>query len=121
MGNFRKLETWKRAHNFALRVYRSTKGFPDQERYGLIAQLRRAAVSVISNIAEGAGRQNDRELARFLSIARGSLRELESQLLLSKDLGYLHSRDWKELDEECQQIGSMLTGLLRRARAAGVN
>jgi four helix bundle protein len=117
MGNFRKLGTWQRAHKLALQVYRLTKGFPDHERYGLIAQLRRAAVSVVSNIAEGAGRRNDRELARFLSIARGSVRELECQLLLSRDLGYLKSDDWSTLDADSQEVSRMLNALMRQVRA----
>jgi four helix bundle protein len=85
MGDFRKLGAWQRAYKVALQIYHSTGGFPDHERYGLTSQLRRASVSVVSNIAEGTGRRNDRELARFLSIARGSVREFECQLLLSRD------------------------------------
>jgi four helix bundle protein len=117
MGDFRKLGTWQRAHKLALQVYRSTQGFPENERYGLMTQLRRAAVSVVSNIAEGAGRRNDRELARFLSIARGSVRELECQLLLSRDLGYIGSADWGVLDADTQEVSRMLNGLMKRVRA----
>jgi four helix bundle protein len=116
MGNFRQLGTWRRAYQLTLHVYRSTNGFPDHERYGLISQLRRAAVSVVSNIAEGAGRRNDRELARYLGIARGSVRELECQLLLSRDLGYLHSEDWSALDTQSQEVSKMLNSLMRRVR-----
>ena len=89
VGNYRQLRVWKQAHKLALEVYRSTETFPARERYGLAAQMRRAAVSVISNIAEGCGRQGDKELSRFLRIARGSVRELDCQMLLSRDLGYL--------------------------------
>jgi four helix bundle protein len=113
MGNYRQLSVWKRAHNFVLGVYRSTGSFPDHERYGLTAQLRRAAVSVISNIAEGSGRQGDREHVRFLRIARGSVCEIECQLLLSRDLGYLDADAWKLLDDDCQDISRMLNGLAR--------
>jgi four helix bundle protein len=77
MGDFRQLTVWKSAHALALEVHRSTGCFPPVERYGLAAQMRRAAVSVVSNIAEGCGRQNDRELAYFLRIARGSIHEAE--------------------------------------------
>jgi four helix bundle protein len=112
MGNFRDLEVWKRAHAFSLGVYKSTCLFPSHERYGLTAQLRRAAVSVVSNIAEGAGRQNDREMTTFLRIARGSVRELESQLLLSRDLGYIEPAAWGELDTEAQDISKMLNRLI---------
>jgi four helix bundle protein len=113
MGNYRQLSVWKRAHRFVLGVYRSTGTFPDGERYGLTAQLRRAAVSVVSNIAEGSGRQGDREHMRFLKIARGSVCEIECQLLLSRDLGYLDADAWKLLDNDCQEISRMLHGLVR--------
>ena len=113
MGNYRQLSVWKRAHGFVLGVYRSTGTFPDGERYGLTAQLRRAAVSVVSNIAEGSGRQGDREHMRFLKIARGSVCEIECQLLLSRDLGYLDADAWKLLDNDCQEISRMLHGLVR--------
>ena len=113
MGNFRQLAVWKRAHDLALAIYRNTGSFPDRERYGLTAQLRRAAVSLVSNIAEGSGRQSDRELAMFLRIARGSVRELECQLLLSRDLGYLPSEAWAALDRDSQDISRMLHGLIR--------
>jgi four helix bundle protein len=113
MGNYRQLSVWKRAHSFVLGVYRSTGTFPDRERYGLTAQLRRAAVSVVSNIAEGSGRQGDREQMRFLKIARGSVCEIDCQLLLSRDLGYLDAAAWKVLDDDCQEISRMLHGLVR--------
>ena len=86
MADYKQLTVWKFAHLFALGIYRSTENFPTTERHGLVAQLRRAAVSVVSNIAEGCGRRGDRELARFLRIASGSTCEVETQLLLSKDL-----------------------------------
>jgi four helix bundle protein len=113
MGNYRQLSVWKRAHGFVLGVYRSTGMFPDRERYGLTAQLRRAAVSVVSNIAEGSGRQGDREHVRFLRIARGSVCEIVCQLLLARDLGYLESGAWKLLDDDCQVLSRMLNGLMR--------
>lgn len=113
MGNYRQLSVWKRAHELALAVYRITRGFPDRERYCLTAQLRRAAVSAVSNIAEGSGRLGDREQVRFLRIARGSVCEVECQLLLSKDLGYVHRDAWKDIDKACQDLSSMLSGLVR--------
>jgi len=116
MGDYRQLSVWKRAHGLALEVYRSTRSFPDHERYGLVAQLRRAAVSVVSNIAEGTGRHSDRELARFLRIARGSVCEVECQLLLSRDLGFLKPDGWTALDSDCREVGKMLNGLIRSFR-----
>jgi four helix bundle protein len=108
MGNFRQLSVWKRAHSFALEVHRCTRSFPVLERYGLAAQMRRAAVSVVSNIAEGCGRHHDRELAYFLRIARGSVREVECQLLLSRDLGYVTPEVWTTMDAAAQEISKML-------------
>ncbi len=111
MGDFRRLSVWKRAHQLALEVHRCTGGFPVAERYALATQMRRAAVSVVSNIAEGCGRQHDKELAYFLRIARGSVRELECQLLLSRDLEYLTHEVWLSLDATAQEISKMLNAL----------
>ena len=113
MGDYRSLSVWKQAHSFALKIYISTRQFPDSERFGLTAQLRRASVSVVSNIAEGSGRRADREQARFLKIALSSNCEVECQLLLSRDVGYLTSSDWEILDDQCREIGRMLSGLIR--------
>jgi four helix bundle protein len=113
MGNYRRLSVWTRAHELALAVYRVTGTFPDRERYGLTAQLRRASISAVSNIAEGSGRLGDREHVRFLRIARGSVCEIECQLFLSKDLGYLDSDAWESIDEACQDLSRMLSGLIR--------
>lgn len=88
MGYYRDLRAWKAAHELALDVYRVTKVFPRDERFGLTAQLRRAAVSVVSNIAEGAGRRSDAWLLAFLGYAMGSLHEVEAQLQLAADLGF---------------------------------
>ena len=112
MGNYRQLKVWEKAHALALRVYLITRIFPSEEKYRLAAQMRRASVSVISNIAEGAGRQSDREQMRFLRIARGSVHELECQLLLSKDLGYIRSDAWSDLDNQAQEISRMINGLI---------
>jgi four helix bundle protein len=113
MGDYRQLAVWQRAQNLALAIYRSTDGFPVRERYGLAAQMRRAAVSVVSNIAEGCGRQGDRELSRFLRIARGSVHELECQLTLSRDLGYLKGELWTVLHGDTHAVSKMLNGLIR--------
>jgi len=117
MGDFRQLTVWKASHKLAMEVHRCTGAFPQVERYGLAAQMRRAAVSVVSNIAEGCGRQSDRELAHFLSIARGSGREIECQLLLSRDFGYITEATWTPLDAAAQEISKMLSGFVSRVRA----
>ncbi len=87
MRDFRNLTVWRKAHAFVLAVYRATRRFPDEERYGLTSQARRSAVSVSANLAEGWGRFGDRERARFVSIASGSLSECRCHLLVSQDLG----------------------------------
>ncbi len=113
MGDYQKLFVWKQAHGLALEIYRATASFPPSEHFGLTTQLRRASVSVVSNIAEGSGRKNERDHARFLRIARGSICEVECQLLLSRDVGYLESAEWQVLDNHCREIGKMLNGLIR--------
>ena len=113
MGNYRQLEVWQRAQRFALTIYRSTEAFPIKERYGLASQMRRAAVSVASNIAEGCGRQGDRELTRFLRIARGSIHEVESQLLLACELGYLKQETCTEMERSTAELSRMLNRLIR--------
>jgi four helix bundle protein len=116
MGDYRQLSVWKRAHSLALAVYRSTQSFPNSERYGLIAQLRRSAISIVSNIAEGSGRQSDGDQVRFLRISRGSTSELECQLLLSRDLGLLKPGAWLILDSDCREVARMLSGLIDSLR-----
>jgi four helix bundle protein len=103
-------------HQLALDVHRSTASFPSSERYALAAQMRRAAVSAVSHIAEGCGRQSDRELIYFLRIARGSVRELESQLCLAYDLGYLNAEVWRNFEATTEEISKMLTGFIHTVR-----
>jgi four helix bundle protein len=90
MGDFKKLEVWRRAQKLAGTIYQLTNRFPSAERYGLSSQMRRAAVSVTANLAEGCGRQGDLELRRFVRISLGSLSELECELLLAADLTFLN-------------------------------
>jgi four helix bundle protein len=114
MRDFRDLKVWHKAHQFALRVYQVTHTFPDAERFGLVSQLRRSAVSVPSNIAEGCGRSGDRELSHFLSQAAGSASEADYQLLLSRDLGYLSQTDHDELVAKVTEIGKMLNAFMQK-------
>ncbi|NIM98448.1 MAG: four helix bundle protein, partial [Deltaproteobacteria bacterium] len=95
MKDFRKLKVWEKSHHLALSVYRETTSFPDHERYGLTSQLRRAAVSIPTNIAEGCGRGGDAEFARFLQIAYGSAAELQYQFLLANELNFLDTDDFE--------------------------
>ena len=109
----RKLEAWKQSMDLAIAVYNATKTFPSQEIYGLTNQIRRAVVSVPSNIAEGAARQTKKDFGNFLHIAQGSLSELDTQLELARRLGYLSESSWQELDSRMVQIDKILTGLIR--------
>ena len=117
MRDFRRLAVWRKSHDLALKVYSATIPFARDEQYGLTSQLRRAAVSVPSNIAEGCGQNGDAELARFLHIALGSASELEYQLLLAHDLKYLATPAFEELTAEAIEVKRMLTGLIQRLRA----
>ncbi|HLA66328.1 MAG TPA: four helix bundle protein [Acidimicrobiia bacterium] len=119
MSDYRNLEVWQRAHRLTLDVYRLTHGYPASERFGLTMQTRRAAVSIPSNVAEGAGRGSDRDFARFVGIAIGSTNEAEYQLLLACDLGYLPSLDFGVLASELAEVRSMLTGLRQWLSGAG--
>lgn len=116
MQDFRLLRVWQRAHALSLEIYRCTQGFPATERYGLTAQLRRAAVSICANIAEGCGRLSRRELVRFLYIAQGSASELDCELTLSADLGFLPLQDHAKLQTSLIEVKCMLGALIRRLR-----
>jgi four helix bundle protein len=118
LKNFKDLKVWDKAHKLALMVYEVTKDFPQEEIYGLISQMRRAAVSIPTNIAEGCGRNSDAELARFLEIAMGSASELQYLLLLSKELNFLNDKLYTALTSETTEIKQMLATLIKKVRAA---
>jgi four helix bundle protein len=111
MGDFKKLDAWRKSQKLVGSVYRLTSGFPAAERYGLSAQMRRAAVSVTANLAEGCGRQGDMELRRFVRISLGSLSELECELLVATDLHFLESKTCQVLRTEIRLIRRMLQRL----------
>ena len=113
MQDFRKLKVWNRAHSFALDVYGTTKAFPSVERFGLTTQLRKAAVSIASNLAEGCGRDSTGSFASFVQIASGSACEADYQLLLARDLGYLNREEHTRLSQKIAEVERMLTSLNR--------
>ena len=119
MKDFRKLQVWEKAHQLALTLYQVTASFPRDETYGLASQIRRAASSIPSNIAEGCGRDGDAELARFCIIARGSASELEYQLLLARDLKLLQTHDYEQLSQQTIEIKRMLTVFVQKLTAEG--
>ena len=113
-----KLDAWKQAINLVVDVYKATESFPKEERYGLTSQIRRAAVSIPANIAEGAGRYSNREFAHFLSNAQGSASELETELLISNRLGYLNEQAYTNLSTPLDRIGRLITGLSKHVEGA---
>ena len=112
------LKAWQKAMELVVGVYRCTRSFPKEETYGLTSQMRRAAVSVPSNIAEGRGRFSNKELVHFLSNARGSLLELETQIIISQELGYLNQEQSNQLTEMTSETGRILNGLMNTFRAS---
>lgn len=112
-SGFRNLTTWQKAYELGLHIYRASRNFPAAEQYSLTSQLRRAAVSVAANIAEGYERQHRKEYLQFLNIARGSLGEVETYLHYAKDLGYLSAEAYSDLETKRQEVGRLLKGLIR--------
>lgn len=110
--SYRDLVAWQKAMTLVWDVYRCTRSFPQSEIYGLTAQLRRAAISVPSNIAEGQGRASTGEFKQFLGHARGSLLEIETQLLIARELNYVQPEGCAVLLEECSEVGKVLNGLV---------
>ena len=114
----KNLDVWTLSMDLARMVYRLTAAYPNEERFGLVSQMRRAAVSIPSNIAEGAARDSDNEFRNFLSIARSSLSELDTQLDLSYDLGFVPARLRSEVDELLSRVDRMLYALHRVKKLA---
>lgn len=114
--SFRNLIAWQRAMESALCIYRFTATLPQEERYGLMAQLRRAAVSVASNIAEGYGRATTGEYLQFVGHARGSNSEIETQLLIARELGFGDSQMREKAEEICRDVGRLLCALMKALR-----
>lgn len=113
MQDFRKLQIWQKSHKLTIEIYKSTKDFPREELYGLTSQLRRAASSIPTNIAEGCARGSDKDFARFIQIAMGSANETEYLILLSTELGYIFIDKSKEISEDIQSLKKMLTSLIK--------
>jgi|CXWL01.1.fsa_nt_gi four helix bundle protein len=106
-----QLDVWKKSVDFTVEVYKVTESFPKDERFGLISQIRRAAVSIAANIAEGAGRRSDKEFLNFLSMSQGSASEVETELLIAFRLGYISEEIFQALIQKTDEIGRMISGL----------
>jgi four helix bundle protein len=113
LRTYKDLDVWKKAYELCLAFYRCSASFPRDEIYGLTAQMRRAAVSVISNIAEGYGRRSRKEYVQMLNVAYGSLNEFEAQLMLAHDLRYMPDADFQQLQDLLGQAERMLMALIR--------
>lgn len=114
MKDFRDLLVWEKSHRLTLEIYTATATFPKCELYGLTSQIRRFSASIGANIAEGCGKRGNNEFQRYLQIASGSASELEYHLLLSRDLGILPDRDYRNLVGSLTEVRKMLTSLLQR-------
>ena len=117
MKDFHNVKVWRKAHNLTLTIYKVSESFPREEVYGLTSQIRRACVSVPTNIAEGCGRNSDPELARFLEIAFGSASEVEYLLLLSKDISLLDGPTYEQINREVVEVKRMLATFIKTVRA----
>ena len=117
MKDYKKLKVWEKSIELVLKIYKLTGSFPISEQYGLTSQIRRSAVSIPSNIAEGSGRQSEGDFNHFLNIAKGSSNELETQVIISKKLAYLSDDDLVSCLSDIEEVQKMLTGLQRSLTA----
>lgn len=117
MKEFKKLTTWQKSYQLSLEIYRITDTFPSKEQYGLTSQMRRCAISIPSNIAEGSMRSTDKDYKNFLYIALGSAAELETQLLLAKDLKYIEEGLQQKISSELEVVMKMLSSFIQKLKA----
>jgi len=118
---YKDLDVYKKSIDFVVDIYKTTESFPDSERFGLVSQLRRAAVSLPSNLAEGSGRNGRKELINFLHLARGSLFEIGTQLEISHRLGFVSQENYAKLEERRATIQRMMNALISSLRKKGEN
>lgn len=114
--SFTQLNTWKEAHLLVLKIYEITKAFPNDEQFGLTNQLRRAVVSITSNIAEGFSRNSYKEKSQFYSMALGSLTEVQNQILIARDLKYIDTQTFTSTAEKTVIVNKLLNGLIKKSR-----
>ena len=114
---FTDLKTWQEAHQVVLDVYKITKKFPKEELFGLSSQMRRSAVSITSNIAEGFGRNTLKDKAHFFYQARGSMTELRNQFIISKDIGYISELEYSNMEKKADDTQRLLHGLIRKTNS----
>lgn len=112
MGNFKELLVWKKSIEFVTEIYEITAAFPSEEKFGLVSQIRRSAVSIPSNIAEGNARRSSSDYIQFLKIARGSGAEVETQIIISQNLGFMSDLECEQLTSKITEIMKMIDGLI---------
>jgi four helix bundle protein len=118
MKEFTELQVWQEAHKLTLAVYQATRKFPAEERFGLTSQLQRAAVSIVAKIAEGHGRFSDTEFHQFCNMSRGSVAEVQCQLLIARDLGYLPAEEWRPLEAQATSVRKLLDAFMGTLRGS---
>ncbi len=111
--SFRDLNAWTSGHSLILLIYKITEDFPEKERFGLASQIRRAAVSITSNISEGFNRESLKEKIQFYSISRGSLAEVQNQLLIARDIGFLNEEHFLKAADESVVVSKLINGLIK--------
>ena len=121
MHNFKELKIWQKSRVLTKETYLVTKNYSDEEKYGLVSQIRRSVVSIPSNIAEGSGRDSNRDFRRFLNIAISSAFELETQIIISYDLHYISEKDYLEISEKIREIQKMIYGFRKSLRLSKIN
>jgi len=114
--SFKDLDVWKESHKLVLMIYKITKSFPKDELFGLVSQIRRSAVSITSNIAEGFSRSSYKEKAQFYSISLGSLTELENQLLVAKDIGYIAGNNFNSISDQMISVHRLLNAFIKKTK-----
>lgn len=114
--SFTDLNSWKEGHKLVLEIYKISGKFPKEEQFGLVNQLRRAAVSITSNLAEGFSRNSYREKSQFYSVALGSTTEVQNQILIAKDIGYINDKEFRGIAEQTVVVNKLINGLIKKSR-----
>lgn len=119
--SFTDLDAWREGHKIVLMAYKITSKFPNEEIFGLTSQMRRCAVSITSNIAEGFSRQSYKEKVQFYSMGQGSLTELQNQIMIGRDVGFIPQLDFVKLEEQSIKIHKIMSGLIKSSKSRSIN
>ena len=119
--SFVDLDAWKEGHELVLMIYTITRSFPKEELFGLVSQMRRCAVSITSNLAEGFSRQSYKEKVQFYSMAQGSVTELQNQLFITRDVGYINTEEFKRISNQTIKVHKIVSGLIKTSKIKSHN